>query len=346
MRRDHEILRDWLGAKEGERLSVAQKEQLAGGFEAYLMEGKAPSKELAGGFSRFRKWLLAVYRTVPHPRRELTDEVRGVFGRMLAAERKIVRDAALEEILIMPLDAAKEISARVIDQLEAGAAPWQRPRPPEKERPVRPWDPHEKAESILAASGVAVFHNQKAGTYYSQELDSIHLPPKESFADSGAYYSAALRELAHSTRSPERLNRECGPYGSKKYALEELRTEIAAWMVCEDVGIAYVPDEDEYAVRARSRVYALKDDPREILRVFRDAEEIAGFVLDRAPALRGTQFLPGGVLREDLGSPTRESAAPSLTKGAEIGLPAPPTRARGWSRGRGFPHRGRIRGGE
>ncbi|MDR2076405.1 MAG: hypothetical protein LBP61_05680 [Desulfovibrio sp.] len=329
MRRDHAILRDWLGAKEGERLSVGQKEQLAKDFESYLMEGKAPSKELEGGFSRFRKWLLAVYRTIPNPRRELTDEVRGVFGRMLAVERKIVRDAALEEILAMPLEDAKDISARMIDQLEAGAAPWQRPCPPEKERPVLPWDPLEKAESLLAASGVAVFHDQKTRAYYSQDPDSLHLPPKEAFEDSGAYYSAALRGLAHSTRSPERLSREGGPYGSKKYALEELRAEIAAWMVCEDIGLAYVPDD--YAARAESWINALKDDPRTILRVFQDAEEIAGYVLGAAPRPLEPQALLNGIFRA-AAPPAREGDAPVLVRAEELAIPAPQKRGRGWSR--------------
>jgi hypothetical protein len=335
MRRDHAMLRDWLGAKEGERLSVAQKEQLAGGFEAYLMEGKAPSKELEGGFSRFRKWLLAVYRTVPNPRVELTDEVRGVFGRMLATERKIVKAAALEKIQATPLDAAGEFSARIITQLKMGETPWQIPGLAEKSEAARPGDPLEKAESVLSASGVAFVHDQTTRAYYKPEKDEIHLPPKESFDNPAGYYSAAFRELAHSSRSPERLDRECGPYGSKKYALEELRVEIAAWVICKGLGIAFDPgDQTACASSARSWIRALQDDPREILRVFRDAEEIVGYVADAAPALRGTVSFPevGRLLNGPGGKTERESDAFPRPKVEEPALDVPVKRARGWSR--------------
>lgn len=64
-------------------------EQFARGFEAYLFEGNAPSIELQSLFQRFRAWLLAVYRDLKALNVELTDEVRGVFDRMLASNEEI-----------------------------------------------------------------------------------------------------------------------------------------------------------------------------------------------------------------------------------------------------------------
>ncbi len=64
-------------------------EQLARGFEAYLFEGKAPAPELQGLFQRFRAWMLAVYRSLSALNVELSDEVRGVFDRMLASTEQI-----------------------------------------------------------------------------------------------------------------------------------------------------------------------------------------------------------------------------------------------------------------
>lgn len=64
-------------------------EQLARGFEAYLFEGKAPTPELQGLFQRFRAWMLAVYRSLSALNVELSDEVRGVFDRMLASTEQI-----------------------------------------------------------------------------------------------------------------------------------------------------------------------------------------------------------------------------------------------------------------
>lgn len=64
-------------------------EQFARSFEAYLMEGKAPTMELQGLFSRFRSWLVAVYRSMTNLHVELTDEVRGVMDRLVATDNAI-----------------------------------------------------------------------------------------------------------------------------------------------------------------------------------------------------------------------------------------------------------------
>lgn len=64
-------------------------EQLARGFEAYFMEGKAPSLELQPAFSRIKSWMLSVYKTLRGLNVELTPEVRTVFDRMLASEDAI-----------------------------------------------------------------------------------------------------------------------------------------------------------------------------------------------------------------------------------------------------------------
>jgi hypothetical protein len=69
-------------------------EKFAVGFEKYLFEGVAPSVCLARIFATFRQWLLALYAHIQHhwSQIELSDEVRGVFDRMLAA------DAAIHEV--------------------------------------------------------------------------------------------------------------------------------------------------------------------------------------------------------------------------------------------------------
>lgn len=70
-------------------------ERFAEGFEHHLFSGQAPSLELQPVFQRFRAWLLDVYKSLKsflerHPEAgELSDEVRGVFDRMLATEQQI-----------------------------------------------------------------------------------------------------------------------------------------------------------------------------------------------------------------------------------------------------------------
>ena len=64
-------------------------ETVARQFEAYLMEGKAPSVELQGIFSRLRSWLFAVYKKLTALNVKLDDDVRQVFDRLLASDEAI-----------------------------------------------------------------------------------------------------------------------------------------------------------------------------------------------------------------------------------------------------------------
>lgn len=64
-------------------------EQFARGFEAYLMEGKAPTLELQSLYSRFRSWLVTIYQSLKNLNVDLTDDVRGVMDRLLATDDAI-----------------------------------------------------------------------------------------------------------------------------------------------------------------------------------------------------------------------------------------------------------------
>lgn len=66
-------------------------EQFARGFEAYLFEGKAPSETLQSTYQRFRAWLVNVYQQVKALNVTLTDEVRGVFDRLVASTDEILQ---------------------------------------------------------------------------------------------------------------------------------------------------------------------------------------------------------------------------------------------------------------
>jgi hypothetical protein len=88
---DLQIIRKWLGAEEGAPITREQHEQWARGFEAYLLEGNAPSVELIGPFARFKAWLTAIYRKIQALGVQLSPEVRGVMDRMLASDEAIAR---------------------------------------------------------------------------------------------------------------------------------------------------------------------------------------------------------------------------------------------------------------
>lgn len=76
----------------------AAHERVATAFEQYLLEGKAPSKGLRGVFSRFSKWLKAIYGEVVNSKdyAGLTDDVRQVFDHWLAADADIEEAARTE----------------------------------------------------------------------------------------------------------------------------------------------------------------------------------------------------------------------------------------------------------
>ena len=81
--------------KDEDKELVKIQETWATAAEQYILEGKAPNRELQPVFNRFKKWLLNVYKTIESFVKNnqyavpITDEVRQVFGRMLASEQQI-----------------------------------------------------------------------------------------------------------------------------------------------------------------------------------------------------------------------------------------------------------------
>ena len=175
------------------------------------------------------------------------------------------------------------------------------------------WNPSEKAESILSASGATIKHDQSNRAFYRYATDDIHLPPKENFDAPDKYYATALHELGHWTRHETRLNRENGPFGSEMYAREELRAEIASWMLGQDIGIGH--DPGQHAAYVQSWIKVLKEDPFEIMRACRDAEQIKEYVLGLEMKKELQQEQPEKPVRRDI-QPEREEGV------AAMGLPS------------------------
>lgn len=99
---DLNIFLRWSGVKDftaWRQMSTQEKrdhhERFARAFEAYLYEGRAPSIEMQSLFGRFRSWLLNVYKSLANLNVEMTDEVRGVFDRMLASEAQVQEAQAM-----------------------------------------------------------------------------------------------------------------------------------------------------------------------------------------------------------------------------------------------------------
>ncbi|CAB4124912.1 NAT_SF domain containing protein [uncultured Caudovirales phage] len=71
----------------------ASHEKFAEHYEQYLFEGKSPNMEIQPLFQRFASWMKNVYQSLSKfmadHNSQLTDEVRGVYDRMLATENQI-----------------------------------------------------------------------------------------------------------------------------------------------------------------------------------------------------------------------------------------------------------------
>ncbi|WP_432737343.1 zincin-like metallopeptidase domain-containing protein [Maridesulfovibrio sp. FT414] len=139
------------------------------------------------------------------------------------------------------------------------------------------WNPDERAETILNNSGAEIIHDQRDRAFYTIAKDEIHMPPRAAFEDSDKYYGTLLHELGHWTRHPDRLDRENGPFGSEIYAREELRAEIASWMITSELGLSH--DPSRHLSYVDSWVQVLEKDPYEIVRACQSAEKIKSYTL-------------------------------------------------------------------
>ncbi len=93
---DFEAAKTWLGvtpeqidARGRVQFTREQHEKFARGWEAYLMEGKAPSVKLQNVFRQFKYWLTRIYRSIKGLNVEITPEVRGLMDRLIATEDEI-----------------------------------------------------------------------------------------------------------------------------------------------------------------------------------------------------------------------------------------------------------------
>jgi len=87
----------------GEKATNAH-ERWARTFEAYLLEGKAPSPELVRPFARFRQWLVGLYREVAALNVPINDDIRGVLDRLLASDAEIERAKGRQGFRLLTAD--------------------------------------------------------------------------------------------------------------------------------------------------------------------------------------------------------------------------------------------------
>ena len=189
-----------------------------------------------------------------------------------AEGKDVTRSVRLSQPKFFP---ANVFNAEQIDGIEPYVAP---------ELPADGFEPHIEAEKILASLDVKIQHNQSDRAFYLGGIvDEIRMPPKGQFESKEAYYATALHELGHATGHESRLNRDIsGGFGSANYAKEELRAEIASFMLTTKLGLGH--DPAPHAVYVKSWVKALQNDHRAIFQAARDADKIQKYLTE--PELR------------------------------------------------------------
>lgn len=183
MKKDRQTMLDYAGVtKDWDSLSQEEKtaahERWAEAAETYMLEGKAPSKELQPVFNRFKKWLLAVYNAVFSDKRSknavpINDEIRQVFDRMLASEEQISEmeriDGYFSALPDVVLDALSEPRKQMLRNFAAKA--------------------HNKAVQLLTKESLVNF-NQERKDRIQKYREDVEPQVKEAIAKQPLYMAS------------------------------------------------------------------------------------------------------------------------------------------------------------
>ncbi|MEQ8664849.1 MAG: zincin-like metallopeptidase domain-containing protein [Rhodospirillales bacterium] len=144
--------------------------------------------------------------------------------------------------------------------------------------PEAGWSIDDRANDVLQQSNVPMHFDQSDRAFYNPVKDEIRMPAPAAFKESYEFYATALHELGHATGHRDRLAREFGPFGSSAYAKEELRAEMASYMLTTELGLGHYPER--HAAYVESWLKALKDDRNLLFQAARDAETMRTWIME------------------------------------------------------------------
>ncbi|CAG9236976.1 Riboflavin biosynthesis intermediates N-glycosidase (modular protein) [Paraburkholderia tropica] len=179
------------------------------------------------------------------------------------------------------------------------------------------WNPEERAEQILRASGARVLHDQADRAYYSVMSDEVHMPRRNQFPTPAAYYGTAMHELGHWSGHESRLNRNLGnSFGSVEYAKEELRAELASYFLGDRLGVQH--DPANHAAYVKSWIQVLRDDKAEIFRASADAMKIVDYVMGLDRTIERETGLDRGAAQDVAATVDRAALVPEVATGTNL----------------------------
>lgn len=157
---------------------------------------------------------------------------------------------------------------------------------PEREkREIDPSERVERAEKLLEYwndyESKIVYGGDQA--FYRRNTDEIHSPKREAFKNLHEFYGTNFHEMGHSTGHESRLNRDLtGAFGSEKYALEELRAELSAMFLEQEVGLAVSEKHIENNSRyIREWHNEIKENPDALFTAIADADNIVKYIANK-----------------------------------------------------------------
>ncbi|WP_266098600.1 zincin-like metallopeptidase domain-containing protein, partial [Acidithiobacillus caldus] len=154
--------------------------------------------------------------------------------------------------------------------------------------------PDPRIEALATEMGVEVVRGGSQA-FYRPSTDRVHLPEVATFRSATGHDTTFLHELSHATGHESRMHRELGnPFGSDKYAKEELRAEMAAAMTAMTLGIGFDPQAQNIeqgrevgntAAYLASWLKSLpeKDRKTELMAAIKDAQAISDYLIERTP---------------------------------------------------------------
>lgn len=157
---------------------------------------------------------------------------------------------------------------------------------PEREkREIDPSERVERAEKLLEYwndyESKIVYGGDAA--FYRRSADEIHSPKREAFKNQHEFYGTNFHEMGHSTGHESRLNRDLtGAFGSEKYALEELRAELSAMFLEQEVGLAvsekHIENNSRYIKEWHDEI---KENPDALFTAIADADNIVRYIANK-----------------------------------------------------------------
>ncbi len=290
-----EVKDDWamacafVGAEVGQKWTTEQEEKWARAGETYLLEGRSPSLELAGAFQRLRKWLVKLYRAM-RGKVKLTNDMRGVFDRMLAADEEI--EYAKAAGMIRPLlDKAKAPAEYAVilrrTELSGEQAILER-RLAEERREAKGWrkfaaqvakddERHRTVDALVAAGGIDP--QGLEGLYDEETIKKVRRLRIGLLKEGGA--SAVDMAMAYEFDHVDAMIDFLASVPTKKAIRDQVMAQLKAeWDSTFDASAAMATEEAEYLKEYEHRVIA-ENTRGEVI----TADKLRAFVNEKVGAL-------------------------------------------------------------